>query len=129
MRTALVVVATCTILTGPLNGQAKSASTWCSESSPSIDSLRALVVQYHAPALRKEFSDDSLLVGFILDPTCHVVQHAAGHYHASHLGVDSLLTSLFPNAQLKPFLAAGIAEASEPKGSGSPWIVWVMKKA
>jgi hypothetical protein len=124
-RIGIVVAATLTLVTS-----LQAQGSWCStrDSQVPVDSLRALVLKHHPNALRASASRDSVLVAFVLDSSCRVLMHAVGRYQADRLGVENLLTTVLPHARLQPFIIAGIAEATDASGAGTPWIVWVSRR-
>ncbi len=133
MRGLVVVPAVVLVLIASAGqAQVPSRASWCADRQTHvpIDSLRALVWQYHPEALDPARSRDSVLVGFVMDSSCRVVDHAVGRYQADRLGVQGLLTSVIPYTQLNPFLQAGIAEATTNSVTlpGTPWIVWIARK-
>jgi|SRR5262245_7415138 len=113
-----------------LSAQAAVSTAWCSNSADSvpIDSLRALALKYHPEAFKPEVRRDSVLVGLVLDSSCRVIEHAVARYHANRVGTDDLLRTAIPTVQLELFLIAGVAEATNAQGPGTPWIVWVSKQ-
>ena len=116
-------------LTAVAYSQSPNATASCANpKAPSLEQLRALAQQYHPNALRPELSHHSVMVGFVLDSSCRVLQHAVGRRFAERTPVDSALASLFPSIQGEPFNTAGFADASAQRGAGAPWIVWVVLK-
>ena len=129
---AVAPTAVLLLVASSLHAQEAQRQSWCATvgSPVTVDSLRELVREYYPEALDPARRRDSVLVGFILNGSCRVMIHATGRYHADRLGVEGLLTSLIPDAQVQPFVQAGIAEATPKWESvpGAPWIVWVTRR-
>ena len=113
------------------SAQADSSAVSCSgPHGPPLERLRALALQYHPEALAPENGRASVLVAFVLDPNCQVLNHATGQRAGEQIDVDSTLASLFPGVQIQPWVMEGIAAATvgDPQSQGRPWIVWAVKK-
>lgn len=109
------------------NGLAAQQPTSCAVRQPTLDFLQGLARQYHPEALQPDRSSDSLLVVFIMDAQCRVLDHATSRRQGEGIDLEATLTSLFPAARIPASVRmAGIVEALRAPGPGTPWVVWAV---
>ena len=124
----LTVLASLAVM-APANAQGPTETALCTTTNgPGIQRLRTLARQYHPEAITAAKSRAGVLVGFVLDGQCRVLRHTTGQRAAEKIDLEATLAALFPDVQVKPFVTAGITDASGEHTQGGPWIVWTVVK-
>ena len=125
----LTILASLAVM-GPAIAQRPTSTDLCTATNgPGIRHLQTLARQYHPEALTAAKSHAGVLLGFVLDTQCRVLHHTTGQRHGEKIDLEATLAALFPDVQMKPFVTAGIADASVDHAKGRPWVVWTVVKS
>jgi len=124
---AVFSVFTSLLLAGSAYAQRPTEAGPCAApSGPSIERLQDLARLYHPEALSAAKSQAFVLIAFVLNADCRVLQHTTGQRAGEHIDLETTLRSLFPDLGRGPFVPAGIADATTDPAPGRPWIVWTL---